>query len=66
LYHRRFRDIKEIMLDYASHTLTGLRNPAIKVQSKRAEIFQVGKINTQNWKMIDIWGNAKMSLPRHF
>ena len=36
------------------------------VQSQKAEIFQVGKRNIQNQKMIDNWGNAKIALPRHF
>jgi hypothetical protein len=36
------------------------------VQSQKIEIFQVGKRNIQNQKMIDSWGNAKIALPRHF
>jgi hypothetical protein len=36
------------------------------VQSQKAEIFQVGKRNIQNWKMIDNWDNAKIALPRNF
>jgi 3-deoxy-D-arabino-heptulosonate 7-phosphate (DAHP) synthase len=39
---------------------------AMQVQSQRAEIFQVGKRNIQNQKMIDSWGNAKIALPHHF
>jgi 3-deoxy-D-arabino-heptulosonate 7-phosphate (DAHP) synthase len=35
------------------------------VQSEKSEIFQVGKRNIQNQKMIDNWGNAKIALPRH-
>jgi 3-deoxy-D-arabino-heptulosonate 7-phosphate (DAHP) synthase len=38
----------------------------MQVQSQRAEIFQVGKRNIQNQKMIDSWGNAKIALPHHF
>jgi 3-deoxy-D-arabino-heptulosonate 7-phosphate (DAHP) synthase len=38
----------------------------MQVQSKKAEIFQVGKRNIQNQKMIDNWGNAKIALPRPF
>jgi len=37
---------------------------AIMVQSEKAEIFQFGKRNIQNQKMIDNWGNAKQALPR--
>jgi 3-deoxy-D-arabino-heptulosonate 7-phosphate (DAHP) synthase len=36
----------------------------MQVQSQKAEIFQVGKRNIQNWKVIDKWGNAKITLPR--
>ena len=36
------------------------------VQSQKAEIFQVGKRNIQNQKMIDNWGNAKIALPHFF
>jgi hypothetical protein len=36
---------------------------AILLQSQKAEIFQVGKRNIQNQKMIDNWGNAKIALP---
>jgi len=39
---------------------------AIQVQSQKAEIFQIGKRNIQNQKMIDNWGNAKTALPRPF
>jgi 3-deoxy-D-arabino-heptulosonate 7-phosphate (DAHP) synthase len=38
----------------------------MQVQSQKAEIFQVGKRNIQNQKMIDNWGNAKIALPRFF
>jgi 3-deoxy-D-arabino-heptulosonate 7-phosphate (DAHP) synthase len=38
----------------------------MQVQSKKAEIFQVGKRNIQNQKMIDNWGNANIELPRPF
>jgi hypothetical protein len=31
---------------------------AMLVKSQKTEIFQVGKRNTQNQKMIDRWGNA--------
>jgi len=40
--------------------------PAILVQFQNAEIFQVGKRNIQNQKMIDNWGNAKIALPARF
>jgi hypothetical protein len=36
------------------------------VQSQKAKIFQVGKRNIINQKMIDNWGNAKIALPRPF
>ena len=36
----------------------------MQVQSQKTEIFQVGKRNKQNQKMIDNWGNAKMVLLR--
>ena len=36
------------------------------VQFFKAKIFQVGKTNIINQKMIDYWGNAKIALPRHF
>jgi 3-deoxy-D-arabino-heptulosonate 7-phosphate (DAHP) synthase len=39
---------------------------AMLVKSKKAEIFQVGKRNIQNWKMIGKWGNAKIALLRSF
>ena len=38
---------------------------AMMVLSQKAEIFQVGKRNIKNQKMIDNWGNAKIALPRH-
>jgi len=38
----------------------------MQVQSQKVEIFQVGKRNIQNQKMMDNWGNAKMTLPRPF
>jgi hypothetical protein len=34
------------------------------VQSEKAEIFQVGKTNIINQKIIDKWGNTKIALPR--
>jgi hypothetical protein len=36
------------------------------VQSQKAEIFQVGKRNIKNPKMVGCWGNAKIALPRSF
>jgi 3-deoxy-D-arabino-heptulosonate 7-phosphate (DAHP) synthase len=36
------------------------------VQSQKAKIFQVGKRNIQNKKMLDNWGNAKIALPLSF
>jgi hypothetical protein len=39
---------------------------AILVKSQKAEIFQVGKRNIINQKIIDKWGNAKIALPRPF
>jgi hypothetical protein len=44
--------------------LAELWNAAILVKSQKSEIFQVGKRNIQNQKMIDIWGNAKIALPQ--
>jgi len=37
---------------------------AMQVQYQKAEIFQVGKRNITNQKIIDKWGNAKTALPR--
>jgi hypothetical protein len=37
---------------------------AMQVQSQKSELFQVGKRNIINQKMIDKWGNAKIALPR--
>jgi hypothetical protein len=34
------------------------------VKTQKAEIFQVGKRNIQNQKIMDKWGNAKIVLPR--
>jgi hypothetical protein len=39
---------------------------AMQVQSEKAEIFQTGKRNITNWKMIDYLGNAKIALPHLF
>jgi hypothetical protein len=39
---------------------------AMQVQSQKAEIFQVGKRNIINQKIMDMWGNAKIALPRFF
>jgi hypothetical protein len=39
---------------------------SMQVQPQKAETFQVGKRNIQNWKMTDNWGNAKIALPCHF
>jgi hypothetical protein len=36
------------------------------VKSQKAEFFQLGKRNTQNQKMIDKWGNAKIALSFYF
>jgi 3-deoxy-D-arabino-heptulosonate 7-phosphate (DAHP) synthase len=36
------------------------------VKSQKAEIFQVGKRNIQNQKMIDKWSNAEIALLRPF
>jgi 3-deoxy-D-arabino-heptulosonate 7-phosphate (DAHP) synthase len=33
------------------------------VKSQKAEIFQVGKRNIQNQKMLDKWGYSKIALP---
>jgi 3-deoxy-D-arabino-heptulosonate 7-phosphate (DAHP) synthase len=37
---------------------------AILVKSQKAEIFQVGKRNIANRKIMNKWGNAKIALPR--
>jgi hypothetical protein len=37
---------------------------AMQVKSQKSEIFQVGKRNIINQKIIDKWGNAKIALPR--
>ena len=37
---------------------------AMLVKTQKAEIFQVGKRNIKNQKMIDSRGNAKIALPR--
>jgi len=55
-----------ITLPNEIHTLAELWIAAMQVQSQKAEIFQVGKRNIQNQKMIDNWGNAKIALPHHF
>jgi 3-deoxy-D-arabino-heptulosonate 7-phosphate (DAHP) synthase len=34
------------------------------VKSQKAEIFQVGKRNIINQKIMNKWGNAKIALPR--
>jgi len=39
---------------------------AITVQFQNPEIFQFGKRNIKNQKMIDKWGNANVALPRPF
>ena len=36
------------------------------VQSQKAEIFQVGKRNIINQKIMDKWGNVKIALPHYF
>jgi hypothetical protein len=36
------------------------------VQSQKARIFQVGKRNIINQKIMDKWGNAKIALPLSF
>jgi len=36
---------------------------AMLMQSQKAEIFQVGKRNIINQKIMDMWGNAKIALP---
>jgi len=37
---------------------------AMLVQSQKAGIFQVGKRNIMNQEIMDMWGNAKITLPR--
>jgi hypothetical protein len=39
---------------------------AILLKLHKAEIFQAGKRNITNWKMIDYLGNAKIALPHLF
>ena len=46
------------------HNFAKLWIAAILVQSQNSEIFQVGKRNIINQKIIDKWGNAKIALPR--
>jgi hypothetical protein len=36
------------------------------MKSQKTEIFQVGKRHITNQKMIDNWGNAKITLSQHF
>jgi hypothetical protein len=36
------------------------------VQSEKAEIFQIGKTNIINQKIMDKWGIAKIALPLYF
>jgi len=38
----------------------------MQVQSQKAEIFKVGKVNIMNQKIIDNWGNAKIALSLTF
>ena len=46
-----------------SYTFIELSKSAMQVQSQKAEIFQVGKRNIINQKIMDKWGNAKIALP---
>jgi hypothetical protein len=43
-----------------------LYKSAMQVQSQNSEIFQVGKRNIINQKIIDKWGNANIALPHPF
>jgi hypothetical protein len=61
-----FVTIQDCILGNATHNLAEFYISAILVQSQKAEIFQVGKRNITNQKMIDIWGNAKIALPLAF
>ena len=49
-----------------SHTSAKLWVSAMLVQSQKAKIFQVGKRNIQNQKIIDKWSNAEIALLRPF
>jgi hypothetical protein len=57
---------QDFILMVAIHTLAKLWIAAILMKSQKSEIFQVGKRNIQNQKMIDVWGNAIIALPHHF
>jgi hypothetical protein len=48
---------------YETYTSAEFYKAAILVKSQKTEIFQAGKRNIQNQKMIDNWGNAKIALP---
>jgi hypothetical protein len=37
-----------------------------QVQSQKAQIFQVGKRNIINQKIVDKWGNVRIALPIYF
>jgi len=55
-----------LRLTNAIHKFWKLHLTAMQVKSQKAEIFQVGKRNITNQKMIDKWGNAKIALPHNF
>jgi hypothetical protein len=48
----------------ATHTNAKEWVTAMLVKSQKAEIFQVGKRNIQNQKIIYKWSNAKIALLR--
>jgi hypothetical protein len=69
LYHKGkippfFVAAQNYILLGATHNLAKLWIAAMQVQYQKAEIFQVGKRNITNQKIIDKWGNAKTALPR--
>jgi hypothetical protein len=50
-----------MLLFIETHNFNRLYKPAMTVQYRKAEIFQVGKRNRTNQKMMDNWGNANIA-----
>jgi hypothetical protein len=48
-----------------THTFAKLWIAAILMQYQKTKIFQVGRRNITNQKMIDNWGDAKIAWPLH-
>ncbi len=65
LYHRHknllIQFLQDYIIDLATHNMAGIHISTMQVQSEKSENFQVGKIIITNQKIIDMWGNAKIS-----